>query len=67
MIITGAMVVAGNARNHRASLCIFHDHFIPGLADLTKAAVHQAGALVCGQLNHRGMLLRRSVLGVEPA
>jgi 2,4-dienoyl-CoA reductase-like NADH-dependent reductase (Old Yellow Enzyme family)/thioredoxin reductase len=65
MIITEAMVVSGNARNHRASLCIFDDRFIPGLADLTKA-IHQAGALVCGQLNHRGMLLRRSVLGMEP-
>jgi dimethylglycine catabolism A len=64
MIITEAMVVSGNARNHRASLCIFDDRFIPGLADLTKAV--QAGALVCGQLNHRGMLLRRSVLGMEP-
>ena len=42
MIITEAMVVSGNARNHRASLCIFDDRFIPGLADLTKA-VHQAG------------------------
>jgi dimethylglycine catabolism A len=65
MIITEAMVVSRNARNHRASLCIFDDRFIPGLADLTKA-IHQAGALVCGQLNHRGMLLRRSVLGMEP-
>ena len=65
MIITEAMVITGNARNHRASLCIFDDRFIPGLADLTKA-IHQAGALVCGQLNHRGMLLRRSVLGMEP-
>ncbi len=65
MIITEAMVVSGNARNHRASLCIFNDRFIPGLADLTKA-IHQGGALVCGQLNHRGMLLRRSVLGMEP-
>ena len=65
MIITEAMVVSGQARNHRASLCIFDDRFIPGLADLTKA-IHQAGALVCGQLNHRGMLLRRSVLGMEP-
>jgi 2,4-dienoyl-CoA reductase-like NADH-dependent reductase (Old Yellow Enzyme family)/thioredoxin reductase len=65
MIITEAMVVSGNARNHRASLCIFDDRFIPGLADLTKA-IHHAGALVCGQLNHRGMLLRRSVLGMEP-
>jgi 2,4-dienoyl-CoA reductase-like NADH-dependent reductase (Old Yellow Enzyme family)/thioredoxin reductase len=65
MIITEAMVVSGNARNHRASLCIFDDRFIPGLADLTKA-IHDAGALVCGQLNHRGMLLRRSVLGMEP-
>jgi 2,4-dienoyl-CoA reductase-like NADH-dependent reductase (Old Yellow Enzyme family)/thioredoxin reductase len=65
MIITEAMVVSGNARNHRASLCIFDDRFIPGLADLTKA-IHDAGALACGQLNHRGMLLRRSVLGMEP-
>ena len=32
MIITEAMVVSGNARNHRASLCIFDDRFIPGLA-----------------------------------
>jgi 2,4-dienoyl-CoA reductase-like NADH-dependent reductase (Old Yellow Enzyme family) len=37
MIITEAMVVSGNARNHRASLCIFDDRFIPGLADLTNA------------------------------
>jgi 2,4-dienoyl-CoA reductase-like NADH-dependent reductase (Old Yellow Enzyme family) len=58
MIITEAMVVSGNARNHRASLCIFDDRFIPGLADLTKA-LHRAGAQVCGQLNHRGMLLCR--------
>jgi len=65
MIITEAMVVSGTARNHRASLCIFDDRFIAGLADLT-AAIHGAGALVCGQLNHRGMLLRRSVLGMEP-
>jgi 2,4-dienoyl-CoA reductase-like NADH-dependent reductase (Old Yellow Enzyme family)/thioredoxin reductase len=65
MIITEAMVVSGNARNHRASLCIYDDRFIPGLADLTKA-IQKSGALVCGQLNHRGMLLRRSVLGMEP-
>jgi 2,4-dienoyl-CoA reductase-like NADH-dependent reductase (Old Yellow Enzyme family)/thioredoxin reductase len=65
MIITEAMVVSGNARNHRASLCIFDDRFIPGLADLTRA-IHDAGALVCGQLNHRGMLLRRSVYDMEP-
>jgi 2,4-dienoyl-CoA reductase-like NADH-dependent reductase (Old Yellow Enzyme family)/thioredoxin reductase len=65
MIITEAMVVSGNARNHRSSLCIFDDRFIPGLADLTKA-IRDAGALSVGQLNHRGMLLRRSVYGMEP-
>jgi len=65
MIITEAMVVSGNARNHRSSLCIFDDRFIPGLADLTRA-IHAAGALAVGQLNHRGMLLRRSVYGMEP-
>ena len=57
------LAVSGNARNHRASLCIFDDRFLPGLAGLTKA-IHRAGALVCGQLNHRDMLLRRSVLGM---
>jgi len=41
MIITQAMVISGNARNHRASLCIFDDRFTPGLADLTKA-IHRA-------------------------
>jgi len=65
MIITEAMVVSGNARNHRSSLCVFDDRFIPGLADLTKA-IRDAGALTVGQLNHRGMLLRRSVYGMEP-
>src|ERR1700688_5330075 len=65
MIITEGMVVSGHARNHRASLCIFDDRFIPGLADLTRA-IHESAALACGQLNHRGMLLRRSVLGMEP-
>jgi 2,4-dienoyl-CoA reductase-like NADH-dependent reductase (Old Yellow Enzyme family) len=50
-------MVSGNARNHCASLCIFDDRFMPRLADLTKA-IHHAGALACGQLNHRGMLLR---------
>ena len=37
MIVTEAMVVSGNARNHRASLCIFDDRFIPGLADMVRA------------------------------
>ena len=41
------LAVSGNARNHRASLCIFDDRFLPGLAGLTKA-IHHAGALVCG-------------------
>ena len=64
MIITEAMVVSGNARNHRDSLCIFHDASFRGSP--IDIAVHEDGALVCGQLNHRGALLRRSVLGMEP-
>jgi 2,4-dienoyl-CoA reductase-like NADH-dependent reductase (Old Yellow Enzyme family)/NADPH-dependent 2,4-dienoyl-CoA reductase/sulfur reductase-like enzyme len=65
MIITEAMVVSGNARNHRSSLCVFDDRFIPGLADMVQA-IHDADAVVVGQLNHRGQLLRRSVYGMEP-
>lgn len=65
MIITEAMVVSPNARNHRNSLCIHHDRFIPGLAAVVDA-IHDGGALAVAQLNHRGGLLRRSVLGMEP-
>lgn len=65
MIITEAMVVSANARNHRNSLCIHHDRFIPGLAAVVEA-IHAGGALAVAQLNHRGGLLRRSVLGMEP-
>jgi 2,4-dienoyl-CoA reductase-like NADH-dependent reductase (Old Yellow Enzyme family)/NADPH-dependent 2,4-dienoyl-CoA reductase/sulfur reductase-like enzyme len=65
MIITEAMVISGNARNHRSSLSVYDDRFIPGLADMVKA-IHDGGAFAVGQLNHRGMLLRRSVYGMEP-
>jgi dimethylglycine catabolism A len=65
MIMTEAMVVTEHARPHHNSLCCYHDRFIPGLASIVDAIkVH--GAYVCGQLNHRGALLRRSVLGMEP-
>jgi 2,4-dienoyl-CoA reductase-like NADH-dependent reductase (Old Yellow Enzyme family)/thioredoxin reductase len=65
MIVTEAMNISAGARNHNNSLCVFHDAFIPGLAALV-AAMHEHGALAVGQLNHRGQLLRRSVLGMEP-
>lgn len=65
MIITEAMVVSGSARNHRSSLSVYDDRFIPGLADMVQA-IHDGGALAVGQLNHRGQLLRRSVYGMEP-
>ena len=65
MIITEAMVVTEGARNHTNSLCLFHDRYIPGLAAIVDA-IHAGGALAVGQLNHRGALLKRSVLGMEP-
>ena len=65
MIMTEAMVVTEFARPHHNSLCVYHDRFIPGLASLVEA-IHAHGALVCGQLNHRGALLRRHVLNMEP-
>jgi 2,4-dienoyl-CoA reductase-like NADH-dependent reductase (Old Yellow Enzyme family)/thioredoxin reductase len=65
MIMTEAMVVTEYARPHHNSLCCYHDRFIPGLATIVEA-VKRHGALVCGQLNHRGGLLRRSVLNMEP-
>jgi 2,4-dienoyl-CoA reductase-like NADH-dependent reductase (Old Yellow Enzyme family) len=65
MIMTEAMVVTGHARPHHNSLCCYHDRFIPGLASIVEA-IKAHGAYVCGQLNHRGALLRRSVLNMEP-
>jgi 2,4-dienoyl-CoA reductase-like NADH-dependent reductase (Old Yellow Enzyme family)/NADPH-dependent 2,4-dienoyl-CoA reductase/sulfur reductase-like enzyme len=65
MIITEAMVITAGARNHVNSLCLFHDRYIPGLAAVVDA-IHEGGALAAGQINHRGALLKRSVLGMEP-
>jgi 2,4-dienoyl-CoA reductase-like NADH-dependent reductase (Old Yellow Enzyme family)/thioredoxin reductase len=65
MIVTEAMNVSAGARNHTNSLCVFHDRFIPGL-NIVVQAIHDNGALAVAQLNHRGQLLRRSVLGMEP-
>jgi 2,4-dienoyl-CoA reductase-like NADH-dependent reductase (Old Yellow Enzyme family)/thioredoxin reductase len=65
MIMTEAMVVTEFARPHHNSLCVYHDRFIPGLASIVDA-IKAHGALVCAQLNHRGALLRRHVLNMEP-
>ena len=65
MIMTEAMVVTEFARPHHNSLCVYHDRFIAGLASIVEA-IKSHGALVCGQLNHRGALLRRHVLNMEP-
>ncbi len=64
-IMTEAMVVTEQARPHHNSLCCYHDRYIPGLASIVEA-IHAHDCLVFGQLNHRGGLLRRSVLGMEP-
>ncbi len=65
MIMTEAMVVTEHARPHHNSLCVYHDRFIPGLASIV-AAIKTHDVYVCGQLNHRGALLRRSVLNMQP-
>jgi 2,4-dienoyl-CoA reductase-like NADH-dependent reductase (Old Yellow Enzyme family)/NADPH-dependent 2,4-dienoyl-CoA reductase/sulfur reductase-like enzyme len=65
MIITEAMNISAGARNHNNSLCVYHDQFIPGLSAMVRA-IKDNGALAVAQLNHRGQLLRRSVLGMEP-
>ena len=65
MIMTEAMVVTEQARPHHNSLCCYHDRFIPGLASIVEA-IKEHDCHVFGQLNHRGALLRRSVLNMEP-
>jgi 2,4-dienoyl-CoA reductase-like NADH-dependent reductase (Old Yellow Enzyme family)/thioredoxin reductase len=64
-IMTEAMVVTEQARPHHNSLCCYHDRFIPGLASIVEA-IKEHDCHVFGQLNHRGALLRRSVLNMEP-
>jgi len=64
-IMTEAMVVTEHARPHHNSLCVYHDRFIPGLASIVEA-IHRHDCHVFGQINHRGALLRRMVLGMEP-
>lgn len=64
-IVTEAMAVSEGGRAHNNSLWIYHDRFIPGLARLV-AAIQRHDCLTIGQLNHRGALLRRAVLGMEP-
>lgn len=65
MIMTEAMVVTEQARPHQNSLCCYHDRFIPGLASIVEA-IKRHDCHVFAQLNHRGGLLRRSVLNMEP-
>ena len=65
LVTTEAMNVSADARNHRRSMCAFHDRYIPGLAAIA-SAIHQHDALAVAQLNHRGRLLRRSVLDMRP-
>lgn len=64
-IMTEAMVVTEHARPHHNSLCVYHDRFIPGLASIVEA-IHSHDCHVFGQINHRGGLLRRMVLNMEP-
>ena len=64
-IVTEAMAVSEGGRAHNNSLWIYHDRFIPGLARLVDA-IRRHDCLSIGQLNHRGALLRRLVLNMEP-
>ena len=64
-VVTEAMAVSEGGRAHNNSLWIYHDRFIPGLARLVEA-IKRHDCLTIGQLNHRGALLRRMVLNMEP-
>ncbi len=64
-IVTEAMAVSEGGRAHNNSLWIYHDRFIPGLARLVEA-IKRHDCVTVGQLNHRGGLLRRMVLNMEP-
>ena len=63
MIMTEAMIVTETARSHHNSLCCYHDRFIPGLARLVQG-IKEHGSHVFGQINHRGALLRLSLIHI---
>lgn len=65
MIMTEAMPTSEGVRNHHNSMNVYHDRYIPGLALLVES-VQKHDCRIFGQLSHRGGLLRRSVLGMEP-
>lgn len=64
-IVTEAMAVSEGGRAHNNSLWIYHDRFIPGLARLVES-IKRHDCVTVGQINHRGALLRRMVLNMEP-
>jgi hypothetical protein len=64
-IVTEAMAVSEGGRAHNNSLWIYHDRFIPGLARLVES-IKRHDCVTIGQINHRGALLRRMVLNMEP-
>jgi len=64
-IVTEAMAVSAGGRAHNNSLWIYHDRFIPGLARLVEG-IKRHDCVTVGQINHRGALLRRMVLNMEP-
>ncbi|MFN8982577.1 MAG: NADH:flavin oxidoreductase, partial [Alphaproteobacteria bacterium] len=64
-IVTEAMAVSAGGRAHNNSLWIYHDRFIPGLARLVEG-IKRHDCVTVAQINHRGALLRRIVLNMEP-
>jgi len=61
MIMTEAMPVSEGCRNHRNSMCVFHDRFIPGLAAVVEA-IKKHDVHVVGQLSHRAACCGRHVM-----
>jgi 2,4-dienoyl-CoA reductase-like NADH-dependent reductase (Old Yellow Enzyme family) len=62
LIITGHLAVSREGRAGERQLCIWNDHYLPALMDMTRQ-VHEAGGKIVAQISHAGIFANTSLTG----
>ena len=62
LIITGHLAVSHEGRAGERQLCIWNDHYLPALMDMTRQ-VHEAGGKIVAQISHAGIFANTSLTG----
>ena len=62
LIITGHIAVSSEGRAGERQLCIWNDHHLPALMDMTRQ-VHEAGGKIVAQISHAGIFANTSLTG----